>query len=121
MEGTYRSVTRVHRARSLSESIAAAGEAVFMTGLERNSDIVFAAAYAPLLNVSKVGSMARLRELNHWFSMSMAPNGRQTSLALSTSVLYLQIFAANLPKRGHGLPICKLLCPKGKPRSEKEK
>ncbi|TFK22388.1 arabinofuranosidase [Coprinopsis marcescibilis] len=28
---------------------AAAGEAAFMTGLERNSDIVFAAAYAPLL------------------------------------------------------------------------
>ncbi|KAI0354496.1 glycoside hydrolase [Trametes cingulata] len=27
----------------------AAGEAAFMTGLERNSDIVFAAAYAPLL------------------------------------------------------------------------
>ncbi|KAJ8081280.1 hypothetical protein PM082_007113 [Marasmius tenuissimus] len=29
---------------------AAAGEAAFMTGMERNSDIVFAAAYAPLLN-----------------------------------------------------------------------
>ncbi|KAJ3878682.1 glycoside hydrolase family 51 protein [Lentinula edodes] len=28
------------------------GEAAFMTGLERNSDIVFAASYAPLLNVS---------------------------------------------------------------------
>ncbi|KAI0646369.1 glycoside hydrolase family 51 protein [Trametes meyenii] len=30
-------------------SASAAGEAAFMTGLERNSDIVFAAAYAPLL------------------------------------------------------------------------
>ncbi|RDB18692.1 putative alpha-L-arabinofuranosidase A [Hypsizygus marmoreus] len=29
---------------------SASGEAAFMTGLERNSDIVFAAAYAPLLN-----------------------------------------------------------------------
>ncbi|KAJ8074293.1 hypothetical protein PM082_012603 [Marasmius tenuissimus] len=29
---------------------SASGEACFMTGLERNSDIVFAAAYAPLLN-----------------------------------------------------------------------
>ncbi|TFK66343.1 alfa-L-arabinofuranosidase precursor [Pluteus cervinus] len=29
---------------------SAAGEAAFMTGLERNSDIVFSAAYAPLLN-----------------------------------------------------------------------
>ena len=28
------------------------GEAAFMTGLERNSDIVFAASYAPLLQVS---------------------------------------------------------------------
>ena len=28
-----------------------AGEAAFMTGLERNADIVFAASYAPLLNV----------------------------------------------------------------------
>ncbi|KAF8198625.1 alpha-L-arabinofuranosidase [Pholiota molesta] len=28
---------------------SAAGEAAFMTGLERNSDIVFAASYAPLL------------------------------------------------------------------------
>lgn len=27
------------------------GEAAFMTGLERNSDIVFAASYAPLLGV----------------------------------------------------------------------
>lgn len=27
-------------------------EAAFMTGLERNSDIVFAASYAPLLGVS---------------------------------------------------------------------
>jgi alpha-N-arabinofuranosidase len=32
--------------------IGAVGEAAFMTGLERNSDIVFAASYAPLLNVS---------------------------------------------------------------------
>ncbi|PFH50482.1 glycoside hydrolase family 51 protein [Amanita thiersii Skay4041] len=29
---------------------SASGEAAFMTGLERNSDIVFAASYAPLLN-----------------------------------------------------------------------
>lgn len=29
--------------------IGSSGEAAFMTGLERNSDIVFAAAYAPLL------------------------------------------------------------------------
>ncbi|KAF7323682.1 putative alpha-L-arabinofuranosidase A [Mycena kentingensis (nom. inval.)] len=29
---------------------SAAGEAAFMTGLERNADIVFAASYAPLLN-----------------------------------------------------------------------
>ncbi|KAF9003407.1 arabinofuranosidase [Cyathus striatus] len=29
--------------------VSAAGEAAFMTGLERNSDIVFAASYAPLL------------------------------------------------------------------------
>ena len=28
-----------------------AGEAAFMTGLERNSDIVFAASYAPTLQV----------------------------------------------------------------------
>ena len=28
------------------------GEAAFMTGLERNSDIVFAASYAPLLQVT---------------------------------------------------------------------
>lgn len=28
------------------------GEAAFMTGLERNADIVFAASYAPLLGVS---------------------------------------------------------------------
>lgn len=32
-------------------SLGAAGEAAFMTGLERNSDIVFAASYAPLLQV----------------------------------------------------------------------
>lgn len=32
-------------------SLGSASEAAFMTGLERNSDIVFAASYAPLLNV----------------------------------------------------------------------
>jgi hypothetical protein len=32
--------------------IGAASEAAFMTGLERNSDIVFGASYSPLLNVS---------------------------------------------------------------------
>ncbi|EAU81465.2 alpha-L-arabinofuranosidase A [Coprinopsis cinerea okayama7 len=37
---------------------SAAGEAAFMTGLERNSDIVFAAAYAPL-----IGHATR----NQWF------------------------------------------------------
>lgn len=31
--------------------IGSSGEAAFMTGLERNSDIVFAASYAPLLMV----------------------------------------------------------------------
>ena len=31
---------------------SSSGEAAFMTGLERNSDIVFAASYAPLLQVS---------------------------------------------------------------------
>ena len=31
---------------------SSAAEAAFMTGLERNSDIVFAASYAPLLQVS---------------------------------------------------------------------
>lgn len=31
--------------------VGAAGEAAFMTGFERNADIVFAAAYAPLLQV----------------------------------------------------------------------
>lgn len=32
--------------------VGSSGEAAFMTGLERNSDIVFAASYAPLLMVS---------------------------------------------------------------------
>jgi hypothetical protein len=36
----------------------AAGEAAFMTGFERNADIVFAASYAPLLGVSHVGYYA---------------------------------------------------------------
>lgn len=31
--------------------IGSSGEAAFMTGLERNSDIVFAASYAPLFMV----------------------------------------------------------------------
>ena len=35
-------------------SAGAAGEAAFMTGLERNADIVFAASYAPLLGVCRV-------------------------------------------------------------------
>lgn len=32
--------------------VGAIDEAAFMTGLERNSDIVIGASYAPLLNVS---------------------------------------------------------------------
>lgn len=34
--------------------IASSSEAAFMTGLERNSDIVFAASYAPLMEVSSL-------------------------------------------------------------------
>ena len=37
---------------SVNDGAGSAGEAAFMTGLERNSDIVFAASYAPLLQVS---------------------------------------------------------------------
>lgn len=36
---------------SLLVFTGAAGEAAFMTGFERNGDIVFAASYAPLLQV----------------------------------------------------------------------
>lgn len=32
--------------------LGSAGEAAFMTGFERNADIVFAASYAPLIGVS---------------------------------------------------------------------
>ena len=39
------------------------GEAAFMTGLERNSDIVFAASYAPLLQV-RSSFVARI--VTHW-------------------------------------------------------
>ena len=34
--------------------LGSAGEAAFMTGLERNADIVFAASYAPLIQVRGV-------------------------------------------------------------------
>ena len=33
------------------QCLGSAGEAAYMTGLERNADIVFAAAYAPVLQV----------------------------------------------------------------------
>ena len=36
----------------MNHGAGSAGEAAFVTGLERNSDIVFAASYAPLLQVS---------------------------------------------------------------------
>lgn len=44
-------ITSFHSRRDnrVEYRIGSAGEAAFMTGLERNSDIVFAASYAPLL------------------------------------------------------------------------
>lgn len=48
--------------------LGAAGEAAFMTGLERNSDIVFAASYAPLLQVgveSLYHSPLRINDSKH--------------------------------------------------------
>lgn len=55
-------------------------EAVFMTGLERNSDIVFAASYAPLLGVSDPFlylQVILIAEKCGWLmcSMSTAVNG----------------------------------------------
>lgn len=43
--------------------LGAVAEAAFMIGMERNSDIVFAAGYAPLLNVSSNGFVRRLKSV----------------------------------------------------------
>lgn len=43
----------------IAASLGASGEAAFMTGLERNSDIVFAASYAPLLQVRHLVTTSR--------------------------------------------------------------
>lgn len=40
-----------------NDPTGSSAEAAFMTGLERNSDIVFAASYAPLLNVNEKTSI----------------------------------------------------------------
>ncbi|KAK0440615.1 glycoside hydrolase family 51 protein [Armillaria borealis] len=56
-QGVYSSITRVNSFSfglriHLSIFYAATADAVFMTGFERNADIVFAASYAPLLQVN---------------------------------------------------------------------
>lgn len=51
-----------------------AAEAAFMTGLERNSDIVFAASYAPLLGVS-TGLRRYVHILKKSFRALMTSNG----------------------------------------------
>ncbi|KAJ3478864.1 hypothetical protein NLI96_g9462 [Meripilus lineatus] len=56
---------------------SAAGEAAFMTGLERNSDIVFAASYAPLLQVgveSLYHSPLRINDSKHVNSTQWTPD-----------------------------------------------
>lgn len=55
----------------------AVAEAAYMTGFDRNSDIVFAASYAPLLNVSKfiVFSFQRRMKLTSDTSTFPAPSG----------------------------------------------
>ncbi|PPQ80595.1 hypothetical protein CVT25_001557 [Psilocybe cyanescens] len=63
---------------------SAAGEAAFMTGLERNSDIVFAASYAPLL-----GHITA----NQWTPNLLAFDAG--SVYLSTSYHVQKLFSAN--------------------------
>ncbi|KAF9041206.1 glycoside hydrolase family 51 protein [Panaeolus papilionaceus] len=63
---------------------SAAGEAAFMTGLERNSDIVFAASYAPLL-----GHITN----NQWTPNLLAFDAQ--NVYKSTSFLVQQLFSMN--------------------------
>ncbi|KAH8110298.1 glycoside hydrolase [Phellopilus nigrolimitatus] len=49
-EGEYAATSNADGHLSFPIMSGSAGEAAFMTGFERNSDIVFAAAYAPLLS-----------------------------------------------------------------------
>ncbi|KDR72485.1 hypothetical protein GALMADRAFT_749117 [Galerina marginata CBS 339.88] len=63
---------------------SAAGEAAFMTGLERNSDIVFAASYAPLL-----GHVTN----NQWTPNLLAFDAG--SVYKSTSYFVQQLFSVN--------------------------
>jgi len=66
--------------------IGAVGEAVFMIGLERNSDVVKMASYAPLLE-----------RLNHqqWTPDLVQYSSNPLDLTLSTSYYTQQLFSAN--------------------------
>jgi alpha-N-arabinofuranosidase len=73
---------------------SAVGEAVFMTGFERNADIVFAASYAPLLQVSDRSYhgrwWTRINALSfEWFSTSIVRSGYVAYLLESSTTLHV--------------------------------
>ncbi|KAF5389330.1 hypothetical protein D9757_003420 [Collybiopsis confluens] len=73
-----------------------AGEAAFMTGLERNSDIVFAASYAPLLNHVSNSQWLRasLTEHKHW-TQDLTSLYSSGNVYPSTSFYVQQLFSLN--------------------------
>ncbi|KAJ7201645.1 alfa-L-arabinofuranosidase precursor [Mycena pura] len=75
---------------TMQSAVCSSGEAAFMTGLERNADIVFAASYAPVLN-----HVANSQWVRH-----VSP---QISLASSTYTHRASEFATDLRSSGNVL------------------
>ncbi|KAG6837456.1 hypothetical protein H0H93_008999 [Arthromyces matolae] len=89
------------------------GEAAFMTGLERNSDIVFAASYAPLLNVSNtiatvtpvtfvlpfstVASTATLQVIQGSANTSNNPTTPNAAVPVTSTINTAKTFTYNAP------------------------